>query len=240
MVEGSSDVEIVNVFEKCWKALLKEYWSKRIFNVYCSEADIQLHLASKLLRKLRLPMCVNVEFPIQFDIDDFMVQRFSLGRTRRKMKKGEGIVADIVVMGADNLIPLIIAEIKYSPFIWNYFPIIYAVEGKPTKEERENVKSALPSEIKRLNAWEKLGPSEAVLTFYLKNIDKTIKLIKDFKEKENESVHAYLCVIDEIYPNLGQMLGKEIENYNPPAEFKLLFQHYSVKSWMEEQLKKLE
>jgi hypothetical protein len=43
-------------------------------------------------------------------------------------------------------------------------------------------------------------------------------------------VYAYLCIIDEIYPNLGQMLDKEIEKYNPPAEFNLLFQHYQVRS----------
>jgi undecaprenyl pyrophosphate phosphatase UppP len=96
----------------------------------------------------------------------------------------------------------------------NFFPILYAIAGKSTKEDRENVKIALEKQIKRLDVWENLGPSEAVLAYYLKNIDKIIQLIKNFKEKENESVYAYLCVIDEIYPNLGQMLEKEIEKYN--------------------------
>jgi hypothetical protein len=184
-------------------------------------------------------MCVYVEFPMPFEIDDFMFQRLSLGRTRRTMKKGKGIVADIVVMGAEDLVPTIVAEIKYGPLIWNFFPILYAIAGKLTEEARENLKIALQREIKRLDVWEKLGPSEAVLTYYLKNIDKIIQLIKKFKEKENELVYAYLCVIDEIYPNLGQMLEKEIEKYNPPTEFKLLFQHFQVRGWMEEQLKKL-
>jgi len=239
MKEKLNKVEIVDVFEKCWKELLKEYGENRLFNVYCSEADIQLHLASKVLKKLHLPVCVYVEFPIPLEIDDFVFQRLSLGRTRRTMKKGKGIVADIVVMGVEDLVPMIIAEIKYGPFTWNFFPILYAIAGKLTEEARENVKIALQKEIKRLDTWEKLGPSEAVLTYYLKNVDKIIRLIKNFKEKENESVYAYLCVIDEIYPNLGQILEKEIEKYNPPTEFKLLFQHFPVRSWMQEQLKKL-
>jgi len=240
MKERLNQVKIVDVFEKCWKELLKDYEKNRLFNVYCSEADIQLHLACKLLKKLHPPVCVYVEFPIPFEIDDFMFQRFSLGRTRRTMKKGKGIVTDIVVMGAEDLVPTIIVEIKYGPFIWNFFPILYAIAGKSKEEDRKNVKIDLQREIKRLHAWEKLGPSEAVLTYHLKNIDKIIQLIKNFKEKVNESVDAYLCVINEIYPNLGQMLEKEIEKYNPPTEFKLLFHHYPVRSWMEEQLKKFE
>jgi len=234
-----SDTEIVGVFEKCWEELVDEYGKNRLFNVYCSEADIQLHLASKLLKKLHLPICVYVEFPVPFEIDDFISQRFSLGRTMRPMKKGKGIVADIVVMSAEDLVPTIIAEIKYGPLAWNYFPILYAITGKSTKEDRENVKIALQKKIKSLDALEKLGPSARALTYYLKNVDKIIQLIKNFKEKENESVYAYLCVIDEVHPNLEQVLEKEIEKYNPPKEFRLLFQYYPVRRWMEEQLKKL-
>jgi len=78
MKEKVNQVRIVDVFEKCWRELLKEYGENRLFNVYCSEADLQLHLASKLLKELRPPVCVYVEFPIPFEIDDFVFQRLRL------------------------------------------------------------------------------------------------------------------------------------------------------------------
>lgn len=239
MKKESGGVEIVNIFEECWKGLVKQYGAKRLLNVYCSEADIQLHLASDLLKRLQLPTCVYVEFPIPFEIEDFIFDRMNLGRPTRKMKKGEGMVADIVVMGVHELVPSIIAEIKYSPFIWNYLPILKAVEGKITKEQKEKVKNALQKEINRLTSWEKYGPSQRLLLDYLKNVDKTIQLIKDFKENYDVSVHTYLCVIDEIYPNFGQLLEKEVGKYSPPDEFKLRFHHNSVRSWLGEQLSKL-
>lgn len=239
MKEELSEVEVINTFEKCWKELSKEYGAKRLFNLYCSEADIQLHLASKLLEALEFPTCVYVEFPIPFEIEEFIIGRMNLGRPIRKMKKDEGMVADIVVMGAHELVPSIIAEIKYNPLIWNYLPILQAVEGKVEKEQREKVKKALQKEIDRLASWEEYGPSQRLILGYSKNVSKTIQLIRDFKEKYEVSIHAYLCIIDELYPDLGKSLGEEIKKYGPPEEFKLKFQHHSVRSWLEEQLSKL-
>ena len=239
MQEEPSEVEVVNAFEECWKELLQEYGAKRLFNLYCSEADIQLHLASKLLEKMRFPLCVYVEFPIPFEIDDFIYDRNNLGRPRRKMKKGEGMVADIVVMGAKELVPSIIVELKYSPLIWNFLPIIEAAEGKATRKQRETVKLRLKGTISHMTSWEEYGPSQRLILSYSKNVNKIIQLIKDFREKYNVSVYAYLCVIDEIYPGLGPLLEKEINKYNPPDRFRLRFHHHSVKEWLKDQLNKL-
>jgi hypothetical protein len=239
MKEGSRETEIINIFEECWGKLLKNYVTKRLLNVYCSEADIQQHFASELLKKLHLPACVYVEFPILFDIDKFILDRMNLGKPIRKMKKGEGIIADIVVMDAHELVPSIIAEIKYSPLIWNYLPILKAVEGKDTKAHKEIVKKQVQIVISRLKTWEEYGPSQRMLLNYLGNVEKTIRLIKGFQENYNESVHAYLCVITEFYPNLGQLLEEEVRKHSPPDEFKLRFYYNPVRSWLEEQLSKL-
>jgi hypothetical protein len=229
----------INIFEECWNSVLRDYGPKRLLNVYCSEADIQQHFASKLLEKMRLPTCVYVEFPIIFDIDKFILDRMNLGKPMRKMKKGEGIVADIVIMDAHELVPSIIAELKYLPLIWNYLPILKAVEEKATKAQKEKVKKQLQIVISRLKTWEAYGPSQSMLLNYSKSMEKIIQLVKGFEEKYNESVNAYFCVIDEFYPNLGQLLDEEVKKYVPPDEFKLRFHHNSVKSWLEEQLSKL-
>jgi len=239
MKESHSDADVAGIFEKCWKELLKEYETRRLFNVYCSEADIQLHFASKLLGSLRFPTCVYVEFPISFDVGDFMISRMNLGKPRRKRKKGEGIIADIVIMGGHEIIPSIFAEIKYGPLIWNYLPILQAVEGKLTKERKEDVKEALLKTIERLRSWEEYGPSQSVVYDHLKNVDKIIRLIKDFEEWGNGPVYAYYCVINEIYPKLGQLMEDELHKHNAPDEIRLRFHHNSVRSWLEDQLSKL-
>lgn len=155
------------------------------------------------------------------------------------MKKGEGMVADIVVMGANELVPSIIVELKYSPLIWNFLPIIKAAEGKVTRKQREIVKLRLKGTISQVTSWEEYGPSQRLILSYSKNVSKTIQLIKDFREKYNVSVYAYLCVIDEIYPSLGPLLEKQISKYNPPDRFRLRFHHHSVKEWLKDKLNKL-
>jgi hypothetical protein len=175
-----------------------------------------------------------------FNIEDFMSQRWAFGKASGKMKKGEGMVADIVVTNSRKLIPFIIAEVKYGPFIRNYIRIQKAIDGKLGKKEQENVKSDLSTQLRNFDAWEKYGPSKFEINYYLKNTEKTIQLIKDFKQMENTQVRAYLCIIGEIYPDLDQVLKKEIEKFSPPSEFELLLQHYEVRNWIEEQLKHLE
>ncbi|MBX5321839.1 MAG: hypothetical protein QHH12_07960 [Candidatus Bathyarchaeota archaeon] len=232
--------DIVCVFEECWKQFVKDYDAKRLLNVYCSEADTQLHFASLLLKKLQFPpTCVYVEFPIPFNVEDFIFDRLSLGRPIRKMKKGSGIIADIVVMGAHDIVPFIIAEIKYSPLIWNYLPIFQAIDGKLSVGRREKIRNELRSTINRLKKWEAYGPSINLILGYLKNMDKIIGLIREFKDISEVPVHYYLCIIEEIYPNLKKLLQEEIKKHNPPDELKLLFHFNPMRSWLEEQLNKM-
>lgn len=64
-------MEIVSIFEKCWEELVKNYLVNRLTNLYCSEADIRLHFAHKLLEKLHFPTYVHVELPMPINIEDF-------------------------------------------------------------------------------------------------------------------------------------------------------------------------
>jgi len=173
------------------------------------------------------------------NIEDFQWDFYFSGRPRRKRKKGKCIVADIVVKNVDDLVPSIVAEIKYYPFQWNFVPIMEAVEGKVSQETKESVRINLQKEISRFKSWEKYGPTQSDLKYFLSNVDKIIQIIRRFEEQENELVCAYLCVIDEIYPDLNQTLQNEIEKYNPPNQFKLQVEHYPIRRWMEEQLEKL-
>ena len=234
-----SNAEIIRIFEDCWKELVNDYFINRPTNLYCSEGDVRLHFAHKLLEKLHFPTYVHVELPIPIDIEDFQLDFYISGRSKRKRKKGKCIVADVVVRNVDNVIPLVITEIKYYPFQWNLIPIMEAVEGKVSEETKERIKIDLQREISRFEPWEKYGPTQSDLKYFLGNVDKIIQVVRSFEEQENELVHAYLCVIDEIYPNLKQRLENEIEKYNPPNQFKLLVEHYPIRRWMEEQLKKL-
>jgi len=235
--------EVVTIFEKCWKELLEDYWSEnKLLNVYCSEGDIQLHLASKLLEKMPSSICVHVEFPISLEIEDFETEMFWLGKPKRKRKKGESIVADIVVRDPDITFPLIIAEVKYSPYPINLTTIIKATEGKLEEKSIEIIKKALRKEVTNLREREKYGPSQSDILWYLdegKKVEKIIQLIQDLKKKHNHDAYVYYCVIDEFYPDLKQKLEREVEKYNPPNTFRLRCRYYPVRKWMEEQVGKL-
>ena len=233
-----NNVKTLNIFEESWKELLKDYWTNRLQNIYCSEGDVRLHLSHKLLQKLHFPAVAHNELPIPIEIGDFQWDLFLLGRPKRKMRKGECIVADIVVRYIDNIVPLIIAEMKYYPFQLNLIRIMEAVEGRLSQKTKENVKRALKKDISRLKRWEKYGPTRSNLGYFLKNIDKIVQIVKSF-EQQNEVIYAYLCVINEIFPDLEQRLEKELEKYNPPNQFRLRVQYYPLRRWMEKQLKRL-
>lgn len=229
---------ILDIFEKCWEDLLKDYPTNRLLNLYCSEGDVQLHLANKLLHEVPFPYSVHSELPIPVEIEDFRWDLFTFGRPKRKRKKGRCIVADIVLRNLDNVAPVIIAEMKYDPYQWNLVPIIEAIEGRPTYEIKD-VKDAVQSAIGRLETLQRKGPTRTELDYFLRNVSKTVQIAKDFREKKNESLYIYLCVIDEIYPDLRQRLEMETQKYNPPNQFKLRVKYYPMKKWMMEQLERL-
>jgi hypothetical protein len=237
-MEEPTLADIVQVFEDCWERFTQEYRTKRLLNLYCSEADIRFHFASELLKGLNPPTCVYVEFPIPFETMDFLRERDTLGKARRKMRKGEGMIPDIVVMDCNGLVPYVMVELKYSPLIWNYYPVVQAAKGELKEERKETVRNLVIRTIDNLKLWEKRGPSQVEVVSYFKNFDKTLRLIQDFRELD-ESTYVYLCVIDEIFPNLGQLLEEEAKKQSFPHEFRVRFHHNSMRSWLEEQLRKI-
>jgi hypothetical protein len=216
--EGSSLEKVTKTFEECWEELVKEYSEKRWNPIWCSEADVQLHLARKLLN--RLPEgCVHIELPIPLDVEKFSWELFLSGRVSRR----ECIVPDIVVLNPENLRPILLAEIKFNPvyrsLYWLVAPWLY-------EEIIREIVKFLGNDVEGVRNCQKKGPSEQELEYFLRNVDKLIQVIKDFKSKEGETVAGYLCVIDEIYPDIEDRIKKKIAEYNPPEHFKVLAKYY--------------
>lgn len=235
VITNSSEKNVLDVFKECWYDLLNEFQYNRLLNLYGSEGDVRFHLAHKLLCKIQFPYSVHCEFPIPVETEDFGHDVYLYGRPKRKMKqKGECIVADIVVRNLDDTNPLIIAEIKYNPHEWNIQPIIEAIE-RGTKEDRDFMKDALMDVILYLEARERNGPTKRELAYFLKNVDGMLKVVQNFKERE-KTVYAYLCVIDELYPNLERILKEKCTVF---PEFELLVKCFPRKDWLREQLAKL-
>lgn len=45
MTEEFSREEIDEIFEECWNELIKEYPDARAVSTFCSESDVETHLA---------------------------------------------------------------------------------------------------------------------------------------------------------------------------------------------------
>jgi hypothetical protein len=209
--------KVTKTFEACWEELVREYFEKRWTPIWCSEADVQLRLAHKLLNRLPEDL-VHIELPIPLDVEEFSWELLLTGRVSRR----KCIVPDIVVLNLENLRPILLAEIKFNPVGWG---LGWLVSGLSEEIIRKIVKF-LGNKIKRIRNWQKEGPSEQDLEYFLKNADKLIQVIKDFKSKEGETVAGYLCVIDEIYPDIEDRIKKKIAEYNPPEHFKVLAKYY--------------
>ena len=95
-----------------------------------------------------------------------------------------------------------------------YWGLGWLVSGLSEEIIRKIVK-VLGNKIKMIRSWQKEEPSEPELEYFLGNADKLIQVIKDFKSKEGETVAGYLCVIDEIYPDIEDRIKKKIAEYNP-------------------------
>ena len=99
--------KVVEVFEKSWEELTDEYFEERIVPIWCSESDIQLHLAHKLFNKLPKG-CVHIELPVPLEVENFKWHLYATGRvTARKC-----IIPDIVILNLDTFLPKLIAEIN--------------------------------------------------------------------------------------------------------------------------------
>jgi hypothetical protein len=241
-----SQKEVAGVFLDSWRELVEEYRQKRILPIWCSEADIKMHLANKLLNRYASEW-IHRELPIPIDVKRFPEQLWLLGKVARK----NCIIADICIIDHEKLLPCLIAEVKFSPFFIGFRPILEALEAKE-KGKRKNyveiVKRALKEDINKLKMKQEYGPSEEILEKEFlgrrrkdrpTQVEKLIKVLKNF-EKEGISVSGFWCVIDENYLNLEERLKREINRLNPPRQFELLYQPIDIKSVLEKNLRHLE
>jgi len=222
----------VVIFEESWKELVEEYSEARKLSTFCSEADVELHLAHKLLDKLP-PQIVHIELPVPLEIERFSSELFSLGR----IKKVKYYKPDIAIMDPIELNLHLIAELKFTPIYWSYVQPLLASKKFLGEEEIEAVKGDLGRSIDDLRRTRQEIPSQRDIekTYFgldkrgrTTNVEKLIGILNDFAMKEGQVVTGYLCVIDEYYPNIKDVLQKAIKKYNPPDQFKILAEHIPV------------
>jgi len=236
--EGLTLEKVVEVFEKSWDELTDEYFEERELPIWCSESDVQLHLAHKLLNKLPKG-CVHIELPVPLEVENFAWYLCETGRVGAR----KCIIPDIVILNLDTLLPKLIAEIKFAPVPYGFGPIEKALEFKKEKKETKYVswiKNELEKTVNNLKSCQESGPPEGELREYTKNVDKLIGILKGFKSEEEEVVAGYLCVLDEYYPDIEERLKREIEKYNPPGQFKLMVEYHPMREELENALTKLQ
>jgi hypothetical protein len=183
---------------------------------------------------------VHVELPIPFEVEDFWSDLYFKGRVSMRKGKGKSIIPDVVVLDPEDMeTPRLVAEIKFNPLYWNISSLIELLEvvsfGQHDAEMKlDELVSQLGRAVRSVRAYQKKGPSKQGLESILKNIDKLIQLVKDFKNKMGEAVAGYLCVIDEVYPDIEDRIMKEIVKYDPPEHFNVLAMYYPAVDTLEE------
>jgi hypothetical protein len=233
----------VVIFEKSWKELVGEYAEARTLSTFCSEADVELHLAHKLLNKLP-HQTVHTQFAVPFETERLGGELLGLGRV--KMKKC--FTTDIAIIDPIEARPYLFAELKFVPVHWGYPGLYLAHKKILPKETIDELKRALKRSIGYLQRMREVEPTQKdIEKIYLgldkqnrTEVDKLIRIINDFEKREQEIVTAYLCVIDEFYPNIKEILQKAIKKYNPPARMKILTAHFNVYDSLKKTLEELE
>ena len=242
MTEELSKENVVKIFEESWKELVKEYGEARMVSTFCSEADVELNLAHKLLSKLPAET-VHIEFPIPLDVERLSSELWAHGRVI-----GRGCFRpDIVIIDPLEPCPYLFAELKFTSIYWSYLPLYLALEKKLSKEALEDLKRGLKRAIDYLQRIRQVEPTRQDIekTYFgvdkrgRTNVEKLIGILNDFERKEGATVTGYLCVIDEIYPNIQEILQKAAKKYNPPIRFKILVEHFPVYKHLEKTLEKL-
>lgn len=228
--------KVVEVFEKSWEEVFDDYRKTRIMPSYCSEADLKLYLANKLIKRLPLHY-VHREFPIPFDLNLFIDDLYFVGKVKRTRKKGSCIVTDIAVVDA-NFTPYLFAEVKFKSVNWGFASLYEASEKKVSEEKIETSKSVLKKAIFNLEKREKYGPTKSDIQLFLSHVPELIKIIRAYEEKDM-IVAGRQCIIQEFYPNLGEILESEIQKYNPPEQFKVLVKYFPIRKLGERILEKL-
>jgi len=234
--------EVVKIFEESWKELVEEYAEARTLSTFCSEADVELHLAHKLLNNLPSET-VHTQFAAPFEVERLGGELLGLGRV--KMRRC--FITDIAIIDPIEARPYLFAELKFTPIYWGYLGLYLARKKILSKEAVDELKRALNRSIGYLQRVRQAEPTQKdIEKIYLgldkqgrTQVDKLIGIINDFEKKEQETVAGYLCVIDEICPNIKEILQKAIKKYNPPSQFKILAEHFNVYESLVKTLEKL-
>jgi len=234
--------EAIRIFEESWNEFVNEYHEARMLSTFCSEADVESHLTHKLLGKLP-SWTVHTQLPIPLEIERLSRELFVGGRIAMK----KCIKPDIVII--DPLVPelYVVTELKFTSIYWGYLPFYLALEKELDEEAIEELKKGLRRSIDYLARVRAEKPTQQDIekTYFGKdkqgrtNIGKLIGILNDFEKKEKEIVAGYLCVIDEIYPNIQEILQEAIKKYNPPSQFKILAEHFTVYEDLQKTLEKL-
>ena len=221
---GKREIDSVGIFEKCWNELVEEFSTGRVTSTYCSEADVQLHLACKLLNRLPARN-IHVELPIPLDVQRFKSELWAWGRTKMK----ECVKADVAIIDPNSWYPHLIAELKFTPLYWGFDLIALAKSRSLDEETASELKQALKRDTDYIQRMRQQKPTkESIEKMYLgvdkqgrTTAEKMISIINDFKRKEQKDTVGYLCVIDELYPNISEILQKTVKKYDPPDSFKI-------------------
>jgi len=238
--DESSIQKTIEIFRASWDELAEEYASKRPGLVYLCEGDIQLHLARKLLD--RMPNSyVHINLPIPIEVKRFYSELELFGRPIASPK--EHIKPDIVITD-EFFLPCLIGEIKFTPLYFGFIPswiIISKLEKgeKVEDREKEELRRSLAEIISNLQRLHTEGPSERDVDYYLSNIDKVITIVKSFKKEEDVDVAGYLCVIDELFPDLEERLKQAVKKYDPPTQLEILVEHFDLIEPLEQIRKKI-
>ena len=223
--------KVVKIFEESWRELSEGYSDARIVSSFCSEADVELILAHKLLDKLPAET-VHIEFPVPFDVERLSNELWYFGRVKMR----GCFKPDIAIIDPIELRPYLFVELKFTPIYWSYLPLYHGTRTPLSKEAREELKERLERTINYLRRVRKEEPTQQDIekTYFgidkqgRTNVEKLIGIINELEKKKKETVAGYLCVVDEIYPNIEKILQKAIKKYNPPSQFKILAKHSGV------------
>ena len=233
--------ERVTIFEDILADLISEYDEKRIADAFCSEADIRMHLAHKLLGKLPFAD-VHAELPIPLDIKKFDAELLMKGRIRSR----NCVKADIAIIDSENSCPQIIADLKFTPLYWGFKYLLMVPRGNH-KETKRIVAAAISRDLDSLQRKRSEKPSQKKVedTYFgpHKNgpttVEKMIQIINRFKTEQQKDVRGYLIVFDEIYPNVEDILNEAIDHYDPPDTFKIISEYRGLTEVLQDTLKEL-
>lgn len=237
----SSLEERVKIFEDTLADFANEYSANRLGSAFCSEADVRVHLAHKLLGKLPTSD-VHAELPIPLDVKQFRGELWGKGR----ISSYKCVKADIAIIDNRNFCPQIITELKYTPIYWSINPLLIIPKSKD-EENKNKLREWLRKSLDYLQRCRLEKPNlKEIENAYFgphKNnpttVEKMIQIVNRFKTDEQTDIRAYLCVFDEIYPNIQEILDEAIDHYEPPDTFNIIAFHIPISDILEDTFKEL-